>query len=151
MLSAMSPASPRAPWILSLVVGCAGAGVVSREEPPPPPQYPGTFGWSYGHGIASAEGARHPTPVDVPLPLDERLMRTRTALVDKPEALTAVVQFCVDVAGQTRSVALVDPGRDVQLNQVLLDTVRRWTFTPAELGGQRVEACSTATFVMKFE
>lgn len=142
----------RAAWsIVWLVAGCAGAGMVSGEgQEAPPAQYSGEFGWSYDRGIASAESARHPAPIDVPVPSARRLAATKTAMIDQPDRLTASVRFCVDVEGRTREVALAGEGNDPRLDEILVETVRGWTFTPALLGGRLVEACSSATFEMAF-
>lgn len=133
-----------------LVAACAQAGVVPGEGRAPPSQYPGQFGWMYDKGIASAEGARHPAPIDVPNPAMEKLAATKTAMIDMPAAIEGSVRFCVDVAGKTTSVETQQPTGDAKLDRVLREAVHAWTFTPAELGGRAVEACSTATFALSF-
>jgi hypothetical protein len=47
-------------------------------------------------------------------------------------------------------VAIEQPTGDPKLDKALREAVVGWTFTPAELGGRLVEACSTATFVLSF-
>ena len=133
-----------------LVAACAQAGVVPGEGRTPPTQYPGQFYWGYDKGIASAEGARHPGPIDVPNPAMEKLAATRTAMIDMPEAIEGSVKFCVDVAGKTKDVETEQPTGDPKLDKALREAVVGWRFTAAELGGRPVEACSKATFVLSF-
>ena len=102
-------------------------------------------------GIASAEAARHPEPIDASCPANERLAATKTAMIDKPAAIEGAVGFCVGVDGQTKDVATTTATGDAKLDEVLRETVSAWRFTPAELSGRSVEACSTATFVMSFQ
>lgn len=136
--------------VMGLVGACAQAGVVPGEGRSEPTPYPGRFSWSYDKGIASAEGARHPQGLYVPNPANERLAATKTAMIDMPESIEGAVRFCVGVDGKTKDVATEAPTGDAKLDGVLRETVGRWRYKPAELGGQRVEACSTATFVMSF-
>lgn len=137
-------------FVMMTLAACAQAGVVPGEGRTPPSQYPGQFYWMYDKGIASAEGARHPRAVDVPNPAMEKLAATRTAMIDMPEAIEGAVRFCVDVAGKPKDVETEQPTGDPKLDKALREAVAGWTFTPAELGGRIVEACSQATFVMAF-
>lgn len=137
-------------FVMMTVAACAQAGVVSGDGQTPPSQYPGQFSWMYDKGIASAEGARHPAAIDVPNPATEKLAATKTAMIDMPETIEGSVRFCVDVAGKTKAVETEQPTGDPKLDKVLREAVVGWTFTPAELGGRAVEACSTATFVLSF-
>jgi hypothetical protein len=145
----------RKTWLV-LIVGaaCARGDAAPTEEPQSPPepaQCKGDLEWSYDPGLGAAEGATNPGVVDVPCPANERIAQTKTAMFDKPKLLRKFVRFCVDVEGKTKSVEPVDPGGDAKLDEILVETVRRWTFTPAELGGQKVEACSTMMFALSFE
>ena len=136
--------------LVMMVAACAQAGVVPGEGRTPTSQYPGQFYWGYDKGIASAEGARHPTPVDVPNPAMEKLAATKTAMIDMPASIEGAVRFCVDAAGKTKRVETEGPTGDPKLDKALREAVQAWTFTPAALAGRAVEACSTATFVMSF-
>lgn len=136
---------------LLLAVGCAQAGLVPDDARPSTSQYPGQLRWTYDNGIVAAERARqHPQPLDTPNPAHDRLAATRTAMIDMPAAVEAAVRFCVGPTGSITSADTETPTGDDRLDRTLRETVRAWTFKPAEFGGLRVEACATATFVLSF-
>jgi TonB family protein len=123
-----------------LVAACAQARTA--------PQHPGDFTWAFDNGVISAGHRRqNPQPLDTPLPTDEQVAATRTATLAMPGPTEGAVRFCV---GPTGSVTMADtetPTGDTGLDALLRDTVRTWTFRPAEFGGLRVEGCATAKFV----
>lgn len=138
--------------VVLLAAGCAQVGAVpTGERVVPPLRCQDEFGWSYDRGIASAEGARHPEPIEASCPANEKLAATKTAMIDMPAAIEGAVGFCVGVDGQTKDVATTTATGDAKLDGVLRETVADWRFRPAELSGRTVEACSTATFVMSFQ
>lgn len=137
---------------LGIVAGCAQAGVVPGEGRRPPSQYPGQFEWTFDNAMATAQHARQsPQPIDTPNPTNERLAATRTAMIDMPEAIEGAVRFCVGPTGSVTSAKTATPTGDEKLDTALRETVQAWTFRPAEFGGKRREACSTATFVLSFQ
>lgn len=138
--------------VVLLGTGCAQVGAIpTGERAVPPLLCQDEFAWSYDRGIASAEGARHPQPIEAPCPPNEKLAATKTAMIDMPASIEGAVRFCVGVDGQTKDVATETATGDTKLDGVLRETVAGWRFRPAELSGRTVEACSTARFVMSFE
>jgi TonB family protein len=118
-----------------LLAGCVPAGAA--------PRHPGSFKWTYDNGVVSAGHRRqNPQPLDTPNPTVE----PRTPTSDMP--VEGAVRFCVGPTGSVTSADTEAPTGDATLDQTLRDTVRTWTFRPAEFGGLRVEACATAKFML---
>lgn len=117
-----------------LLAGCVPAGAA--------PQYPGEFAWTYDNGVVSAGHRRqNPQPFDTPYP---------AALLATSGPARGAVRFCVGPTGSVTSANTETSTGDPELDRALRDTVRTWTFQPAEFGGLRVEGCSTAVFA-KFD
>lgn len=115
-----------------LVAGCAQARLA--------PQHPGDFTWTYDNGVISAGHRRqNPQPLDVPDP---------TLTVGIPGPVAGAVRFCVGPTGFVTMAHTELSTGDAAIDQQLRDTVRTWTFRPAEFGGLRVEGCATAKFVL---
>lgn len=114
---------------LTLLAACA--------QPRLAPQHPGDFTWTYDNGVIAAGHRRqNPQPLDLPDP-------TATTPLPSP----AAVRFCVGPTGFVTMADTETTTGDAQLDEKLRDTVRTWTFRPAEFGGLRVEGCATAKFL----
>ena len=100
------------------------------------PQHPGNFKWTYDNGVVSAGHRRqNPQPLDIPNPTDERLAAARTATLAMPGPVEGAVRFCVGPTGSVTMAHTETPTGDTDLDHLLRDTVRTWTFRPAEFGG----------------
>ena len=80
-----------------------------------------------------------PKAIDNPLPQPEEVAATKAAQEGKSGSVR--VSYCVDVEGKAQRVTLkqtVDPEYD----RIAVETVQRWTFTPATRDGAPYEHCS---------
>lgn len=64
---------------------------------------------------------------------------------------TTVVDFCVGADGKVDRVTTKRSAGDADIDRICRDTLRRWRFTPHEVGGRAKRMCSEYTFVIEFD
>jgi protein TonB len=88
--------------------------------------------------------------VYTPDPPEKKLQATKAAMFDKRPG-SVKVGFCVAPSGKTTEVKIKKrfPG-DPKVDQICMDTVKKWRFKPFLVGGKPLKTCSTMTFDIKF-
>src|SRR5690554_6228360 len=80
-----------------------------------------------------------------PNPEQKALQDTAAARFHKSDG-TAVIGFCVDIHGNTTDLAVVQPfPGDPMVDELLLETIGRWRFTPFLVDGRPIKTCSEKT------
>jgi protein TonB len=84
-----------------------------------------------------------------PDPSREALAATRAGAAGRGG--TTVVAFCVGTDGKVDSTQTKRSAGDADVDRICRDTIRRWRFTPYEVGGRAKRMCSEYTFVIEFD
>jgi hypothetical protein len=85
-----------------------------------------------------------------PDPDQEALANTKAARFDRKNG-TSVIGFCVDTHGNTTEVHVLQAfPDDPAIDDILMDTIATWRFTPFTLDGQAIKTCTSRTFNLNF-
>lgn len=60
------------------------------------------------------------------------------------------VGFCIDEVGITRDLEILDSSGDDGLDEIGLNTVRKWRFRPWQVDGRPTTVCSSVKFTVSF-
>lgn len=109
------------------------AGALPLSEPVPVP-------------VPGLEPAPPPLPyypaqaIYTPLPSSRLLRTTPSVRFRTPQRFEARVSYCVDERGATTDIK-TRKRSDPWLDRVLRDTIRKWRYKPAKIGGRPIRSC----------
>lgn len=84
-----------------------------------------------------------------PDPNREALAATRAGSAGRGG--TTTIEFCVGTDGKVDRASTKRSAGDPDVDRICRDTIRRWRFTPYEVGGRAKRMCSEYTFVIEFD
>lgn len=67
-----------------------------------------------------------------------------------PARLRVEIEYCVDTAGHVSSTSLKHSSNFTAVDELALDTVKRWRFVPVPHDSETVLGCTSANFVFNF-
>ncbi|NJK32726.1 MAG: hypothetical protein HC927_10135 [Deltaproteobacteria bacterium] len=119
-------------------------GIFTTPTKPLPPRPSGELVQKKPLASVMAQATYSPDP-------DAKLLQaTKAARFDKRPGKNTT-SFCIDTRGKVVDVKTKAkfPG-DPQVDRIIADTVRKWRFTPFEVGGKPVKTCTERTFSISF-
>jgi len=134
--------------------GAAGASILGDEVPepidarPPGEKTPkdGAVGQrALSKPLASVMALGMFTPDPDPV----ALRATKAGLFDR-RPCTSVIAFCVDSSGRTTSVRSGGRCYDRQVDEICLNTVKKWRFRPFVVEGEAAAVCTEVSFDLRF-